>query len=200
MALYPASAGIRRSIAGRERTRREAKRGTRAPAQHRREHRIRSQTGIPARMIAHIGPSSGYLNPRRVASATRGMRHSEVIAPTRRKQMPTRARTGESHWFSWRAEASLACWAERTRLDRAMADPEGSSLPRTAALSRGRPSAWVRRTDGMVRSMANMAHSPATVVPWGAAKSEAPSWSITVTDTMGALIGPPISGKQQCPV
>ena len=48
--------------------------------------------------------------------------------------------------------------------------------------------------------MASIAHNPATVIPSGAAKSEAPSESITVTDTMVALMKPPIVGKQQCPV
>ena len=40
--------------------------------------------------------------------------------------------------------------------------------------------------------MASIAHSPATVVPAGAAISEAPSESMTVTDTMVALMKPPI--------
>ena len=109
IALYPARAGNRSSIVGRERTLREANRGMIALMQHRSAQAARTHTGIEEMVLAHEGPSSTCSYPARAASPKRGRRHSEETAPRMRKQKPTSARVGASHWFSWRAEASLSC-------------------------------------------------------------------------------------------
>ena len=59
IALYPASAGIRRSRAGLERTTREAKSGRAEAAQHTAAHTPRTHSGMFAASTAHFGPSSG---------------------------------------------------------------------------------------------------------------------------------------------
>ena len=59
IALYPASAGIRSSRAGLERTMREAKSGRMEAAQHTAAHAPRAHSGIFATSTAHFGPSSG---------------------------------------------------------------------------------------------------------------------------------------------
>ena len=59
IALYPASAGIRSSRAGLERTVRDTKSGRIEAAQHTAAHTPRSHIGIFATSTAHFGPSSG---------------------------------------------------------------------------------------------------------------------------------------------